>query len=216
MSITKNYQTAKGICKVTFSHPSTDGIKTIQVLGDFNNWDSKTAPKMKKGKSEFSTIIELAAGQAYQFKYLINGSNWENDTNADNYVQSPFGGQHNGVVVIDKVVKPATKATAKPVSVKTPPVKAVVAKPIDKKTTTTKVARVKKVVTPKAAASADTKAIAPKAEKKVAVKAEKKVAAKAVSAKAPTPKAEKPAVAKAKTVKPAVAKVKTVKPVVKK
>ena len=61
MGIIKNYQPSKGTCKVTFSFAlnAAEGVKTIQVLGDFNNWDNKVAPKMKKGKEDFSTSIEL-------------------------------------------------------------------------------------------------------------------------------------------------------------
>ena len=86
MSIIKNYQSAKGTCKVTFSYPLSSDVKTVQVLGDFNNWDSSLAPKMRKGKSDLTTIVELAAGQEYAFGYLLDGTKWDNDSSADKYV----------------------------------------------------------------------------------------------------------------------------------
>ena len=70
MSILKKYQPTKENYKVTFSYPANEGINTVQVLGDFNNWDSNQAPKLKKGKEGFSTSLELNAGNSYEFKYL--------------------------------------------------------------------------------------------------------------------------------------------------
>ena len=115
MSILKKYQPTKENYKVTFSYPANEGINTVQVLGDFNNWDSNQAPKLKKGKEGFSTSLELNAGNSYEFKYLINDSHWENDSNADQYVPSLYVGVENSLLNLE-----AVKATSKPTaSVKT-------------------------------------------------------------------------------------------------
>ncbi|MBL0099702.1 MAG: hypothetical protein IPP49_06320 [Saprospiraceae bacterium] len=47
-----------------FSYPvnSGQGVKSIQVLGDFNNWDNKSCSQDEKGKEDFTTGIELNAG----------------------------------------------------------------------------------------------------------------------------------------------------------
>lgn len=124
MGIIKNYQSAKGTCKVTFSYPTVDGVKSVQVMGDFNNWDSSIAPKMKKSKDEFSTVIELKAGAAYEFRYLLDAENWDNDFNADYYVSSPYMGINNSVLVLEEVevakapVVKATKSAVKEVKPK--------------------------------------------------------------------------------------------------
>ena len=152
MGIIKNYQPSKGTCKVTFSFAlnAAEGVKTIQVLGDFNNWDNKVAPKMKKGKEDFSTSIELNAGQSYEFKYLLDGNRWENDFSADSYVTTPFSGISNSVLVLDAVSKkPAAKAS-KSAAPKT-----------------------SKTVTPKAAKATAVKTDAPKVAKTTAPKAPK-------------------------------------------
>ena len=191
MSIIKNYQSGKGTCKVTFTFPIVEGVSTIQVLGDFNNWDSSKAPKMKKSKSEYSAALDLKAGQSYEFRYLLDGVKWENDSNADNYVVSPFNGINNSVIVLEGVVAPKATAT------KTPAKKAV-------KTAAPKVAKAP------AAKVAVAKPATAKAVKPVAAKADApatKVAPKAVKVAAPkaTAKATKPAAPKAaatKTVAP--------------
>lgn len=192
MSIIKNYQSAKGTCKVTFSYPLTEGVKTVQVLGDFNNWDSAKAPKMRKGKTELSAVIELAAGQEYAFRYLLDGNTWANDNNADKYATSPFAGIENSVIVIDSVVKKGTAAKATKTAVAKP------AKATPAKVTKTVVAKAVKTTTPKVA-----KVTAPKVEKVVA----KKVVADK-PAKTTAPKTVKPATApKAKVVKSTATKV---------
>ena len=112
MGIIKNYQ-SKGSCKVTFSHPvsAVSGAKAVQVLGDFNNWDMNDASKMKKGKDVFSTVIEITAGKTYEFRYLIDNSDWDNDYAADGYVPSPYPGINNSVLILDVVPKAAEPKT---------------------------------------------------------------------------------------------------------
>jgi hypothetical protein len=154
MGIIKNYQ-SKGNFKVTFSHPvsAANGAKTVQVLGDFNSWDATKAPKMKKGKDEFSTVIELSAGQKYEFRYLIDNTQWDNDFSADGYVSSPYPGITNSVVVLDAVVAtPAAKAKIATPKVKVEKSKPASekAKPVETKAKTVKVAE-KKVIKPAAA-----------------------------------------------------------------
>lgn len=202
MSIIKNYQSAKGTCKVTFSYPLTEGIETVQVLGDFNDWDSNKAPKMKKSKAELSTIIELAVGRDYSFRYLLDGNKWDNDNSADRYMPSPFAGIENSVIVLDNVVTkvavpkaPKTKEAAKVIKAVSPKVTKPATKAAKATTSITVTEKAEKAATSKV-----TKAAAP-------VKTVSKVAAKAITtktvaekvAKVVTPKVAKPEVAKSAT-----------------
>lgn len=202
MSIIKNYQPAKGTCKVTFTYSltPTSKVKSVQVLGDFNNWDAKKGPKMKVSKSVFSTDIELKSGQKYEFRYLLDGLTWDNDHNADSYVPSPFGGIHNSVIVLD-AVKSETSAPAKAVVNKT--IKSVAVKPIV--TLSADVKKGIKAAAPKAA-KVTTKVAVPA---KVAAKVTTKVAAPAKVAAKVTPKVAAPA--KVKTAAPKVVKTVTAK-----
>ncbi len=108
----KSYSKTKPVCKVTFTLPveAADGAKDVRVLGDFNNWSWENGYKMKAGKKEFTTAVEIEAGKAYEFRYLIDNHIWENDWAADNYVETPFYGITNSVISLEKV---AAKATAK-------------------------------------------------------------------------------------------------------
>lgn len=86
-------------CKVTFTLPkeAVNGAKTVNIVGDFNNWDKNATPLKKLRTGIFSTTLELTCGRSYRFKYLINDSRWENDWHADNYTPNPYGGDDSVV-----------------------------------------------------------------------------------------------------------------------
>ncbi len=102
--LSKSYVKSRDISKVTFSLASTElpeGIsaKTVHLVGDFNNWDA-SAMEMSYSKKHkaYRATVELAPGQSYQFRYLINSQLWCNDWEADAYVPGTHG-QDNCVVV---------------------------------------------------------------------------------------------------------------------
>jgi 1,4-alpha-glucan branching enzyme len=102
MSIKKQYLKNKSICKVTF-RLQLEGInkaKSVHLVGDFNQWNSKLNPMTRLKDGSFKTVIELATGQEYQFRYLLNNDTWENDSEADNYLPNPFGNADNSVIVV--------------------------------------------------------------------------------------------------------------------
>jgi hypothetical protein len=53
--------------------------------------------KLKDGT--FSVTVKLEPGRAYRFRYLIDGTRWENDWRADRYEPNSFGGDDSVVVV---------------------------------------------------------------------------------------------------------------------
>ena len=117
----KDYSTKKAVCKVTFTLPAEAMTKEgeIRVLGDFNNWNWNDAATLTKVDDVYQTVVELTAGQQYEFRYLIDQQYWFNDTLADDYVASPYYGISNCVVKVDaikeevKVTKKATTAKKK-------------------------------------------------------------------------------------------------------
>lgn len=102
MSIKKKTSKGKTVCKVTFELPkeAAQGATQVQVVGDFNNWDPNTGIPMKASKTgSFSASVDLESGKEYAFRYLIDGTRWENDWEADKYVPSEFGSE-NSVVIL--------------------------------------------------------------------------------------------------------------------
>ena len=119
----KSYSKTKPVCKVTFTLPveAANGAKDVRVLGDFNNWSWENGYKMKAGKKDFTTAVELEAGKIYEFRYLIDNHLWENDWAADSYVESGFYGITNSVIALKEATKkaPAKKTVAKKTPAKT-------------------------------------------------------------------------------------------------
>ena len=91
MSVKKKYLTEHGICKVTFILPGdiAESAKTANIVGDFNNWDP-TGFQMRKRNGKFTISVELISNNQYQFRYLVNGNDWESDWQADGLVPIPF------------------------------------------------------------------------------------------------------------------------------
>ena len=85
---------------VTISLPkaAVATAKTVVAVGDFNNWNVENATPLKKQKDgSFAATLELEAGKAYQYRFLLNGETWENAWDAPQYVASPFGGDNSVV-----------------------------------------------------------------------------------------------------------------------
>jgi len=103
MSLKKQYLKSKPVCKVTFSmdKEAVSGAEKVDLLGEFNNWNTAEPVKMKMLKNgTFKVTIDLPAENEFQFKYLLDGEIWINDESADKYVNSGLGAEENSVVVL--------------------------------------------------------------------------------------------------------------------
>jgi 1,4-alpha-glucan branching enzyme len=102
MSIRKQYLKSKPICKATFRIPKEIGnsAKTAHIVGEFNNWTFFSTPMKKLKSGAFTATLDLKKGREYQFRYLLDKKNWENDAGADKLVPSPFGDSENSVIVL--------------------------------------------------------------------------------------------------------------------
>ena len=94
----KQYANSKSTCKVTFYTPAEIAAETIYLVGDFNNWDEQATPMEKLKDGRFKTTLDLEKDNEYQFRYLVNGSEWHNDWEADKYVPNPYTGDNSVVV----------------------------------------------------------------------------------------------------------------------
>ena len=127
MSLKKTFSADGKKCKVVFTvkKEAAQGAKTISIAGDFNSWSSTETPLKKAKDGSFSVELNLDAGKEYQFRYLLDGSRWDNDWEADKYIPAPFSSTDNSVVVCIQPKKaapakkePAAKAEKKPAAKK--------------------------------------------------------------------------------------------------
>lgn len=86
--------------KVIFSLPAEKVHERAAVVGDFNNWDEGAHPmKLDSKRGVWTTSVSLKPGNAYQFRYRIDGERWENDEQADRYESNPYYSDNSVVEV---------------------------------------------------------------------------------------------------------------------
>jgi len=102
----KNYELKKTvfkktICKVTFTIAVkiAGSANQINMVGEFNNWDTQSIPMKKLKNGDFTVPLDIERLNEYQFKYLIDGKEWMNEMEADKYISNGFQGQNSVIVV---------------------------------------------------------------------------------------------------------------------
>ena len=92
MSLNKKYLKSKPICKVTFKVKKEEcaAAEKVAIAGDFNDWQPAAMSFNKKLKV-FRTKIRLPKNSSFHFRYLVDESEWENDSAADQYLPNEFG-----------------------------------------------------------------------------------------------------------------------------
>lgn len=100
VSVKKQYLKTKPVCKVTFQIPRQQGnsAQAAQVLGDFNNWSMKATPMKRLKSGAFTLTLDLEKDRQYQFRYLLDGTHWQNEPEADGTAPTPFADSVNSVV----------------------------------------------------------------------------------------------------------------------
>jgi 1,4-alpha-glucan branching enzyme len=86
----KQYLKSRPVCKVTFSLPADTGADSAALVGDFNAWDSSATPMQVLKDGRFKVSLELDTDQQYQFRYLLDDSQWLNESEADGYASNPY------------------------------------------------------------------------------------------------------------------------------
>lgn len=102
MSLKKKYLKSKPVCKVTFKIPDKEAnsARNAHVLGEFNDWSAATLPMKRHKKGGFSLTLDLEKGREYQFRYLLDDHQWQNEPEADAFVPTHFGDSFNSVIIL--------------------------------------------------------------------------------------------------------------------
>lgn len=69
------------------------------IAGSFNNWDLQSHQMTRLENGDYALVVELEAGKEYEFRFVIDDTQWENAWNADKYVRSEHGNCENSVVI---------------------------------------------------------------------------------------------------------------------
>lgn len=100
-------------CGVTFTIEAPDA-ETVYIAGDFNSWDSGADPMIKKGDL-WTITLDLKPG-TYQYKFVVNGSEWKPDPNNPNTAEDGFGGQNSVITIGEESMTTYIQEETKPQS----------------------------------------------------------------------------------------------------
>ncbi len=92
----KRYFKTKDEYEVTFTY--NGDADTVTLVTAANDW---VPVPMKKSKDAFTAKMRIPANGQYQFRYLVNNTDWVNDDAADAYVPNEHGTENS---VIDTTV----------------------------------------------------------------------------------------------------------------
>ena len=85
---------------VTFRLAGAAWAERVNLVGDFNNWDTR-ATEMERCPDglSWSVSLTLQNGRPYEFRYLVDGTAWQNDWYADEFVPNAFGSENSVIFV---------------------------------------------------------------------------------------------------------------------
>ena len=90
--ITKVPTENRGSVRVRFTLPSSVWAERINVVGEFNGWDTTATPMLhNRLDARWKVTIDLRTGRRYRFRYLLDGKEWLNDWHADDHLENPYG-----------------------------------------------------------------------------------------------------------------------------
>jgi 1,4-alpha-glucan branching enzyme len=90
--ITKEPVKKTGLLRVTFVLPSTMWAERVNLVGEFNDWDTTATPMThSRTDADWKASVDLQPGRRYRFRYLVDGKEWLNDWHADDHIENPYG-----------------------------------------------------------------------------------------------------------------------------
>jgi 1,4-alpha-glucan branching enzyme len=100
-----------GRVRVTFGLPSALWADQVNLVGEFNDWDTTATPMTRDRKhDDWRVTVELPVGRRYLFRYLLDGRKWVNEWHADDYVETDDGLCDSVVDLLETSVPPGGKA----------------------------------------------------------------------------------------------------------
>jgi 1,4-alpha-glucan branching enzyme len=99
--ITKTPAKEKGMVNVTFELSSSMWAERVNLVGDFNDWDTTATPMVRsRSDANWKVTVQLEAGKRHAFRYLVDGKEWLNDWHADDHLENPYG-SYDSIVDLD-------------------------------------------------------------------------------------------------------------------
>lgn len=90
--LTKKYFKTNGECEVTFELDAE--AESVVLVSEVNGWDPVEMTQRKKD-GVFYTKVRVPKDSQFQYRFLIDGQTWVNDSAADGYIANEFGGENS-------------------------------------------------------------------------------------------------------------------------
>jgi 1,4-alpha-glucan branching enzyme len=91
--LNKKFFKSKPETEVVFEFARED-VSSVKLAGDFNEWTPEPM-KFDKKTGSFKLKLRLPTEAEFQFKYLLNDAEWENDYAADAYIPNDQGTENS-------------------------------------------------------------------------------------------------------------------------
>lgn len=91
----KRFFKTKSECEITFEYAAE--AQQVALVCESNNWQPIAMERGKNESGPFRVKVRLPKEGQFQFRYLVDNSNWVNDEAADAYWPNEHGSD-NGVV----------------------------------------------------------------------------------------------------------------------
>ncbi|MCZ6787325.1 MAG: isoamylase early set domain-containing protein [Planctomycetota bacterium] len=81
----------KDLTAVTFRSKAPKRTRSLQLLGEFNDWRSDRHPMKRRKDGTWSVTVRLPKDEQFQFRYLIDGEQWLTDEQSDGLALNELG-----------------------------------------------------------------------------------------------------------------------------
>lgn len=68
--------------------------KSVAIVGDFNQWNQSARPLKQRKDGVWWVNLRLAPGK-YQYKFMVDGSRWQEDPANPNQIADSHGGYNS-------------------------------------------------------------------------------------------------------------------------
>jgi len=92
----KKYFKTKEEFEVTFE-VDTAAAESVDLVSEVNGWQPVKMSKRRKDGVYYAKM-RLPKESQFQFRYLVDGQSWINDSAADAYATNEFGGENSVVI----------------------------------------------------------------------------------------------------------------------
>lgn len=91
--LSKKFFKTKPETEVVFEF-ARDDVSSAKLAGEFNDWVPADM-KFDKKTGSYKLKMRLPTDAEFQFKYLLNDAEWENDYEADAYIANDCGTENS-------------------------------------------------------------------------------------------------------------------------